>query len=113
IWLVKDADLYVGESAAVWFAPVLIALYGARKTGRLERRLEQVESSIAMIEMGVGEGSPNGRAVRRSRFSVARFAWIGFVALTVVMATIGYQSSGSQGDDDSEDDDTVTSGQRL
>jgi hypothetical protein len=113
IWLVKDADLYVGESAAVWFAPVVIALYGARKTGSIERRLAQVESSIAMVEASGDSATPGLRFGRRSRLSVARFAWIGFVALTVVMATIGYQSSGSPGDDDSEADDAVTSSQRL
>lgn len=140
IWLLKDADLYVGDASAVWFAPVAIALYGARKTGTLERRLVQAEATLeTMLQptllqtssaTAATQGSPAmaaqgslaaiesprqaERGLRRSRFPTARLAWIGFVALTVALATIGFQASGAGSDDgDSEEDGAVVSGQRL
>src|SRR5205823_3117389 len=96
IWIARDADLYSGSAALVWFLPVVVAFYGALKSQSVEARLERLGDAIDRLRQASGAAA-DGQATRphargaRARWLLTRAAWVAFVALTAGASTMGFE----------------------
>jgi hypothetical protein len=82
-WIAINAELLVGFAGLVWFAPVVLAIFGALKARAIRGR-------IAASAEALGEPRANGR-----RWAAA-LAWLLFVGLTFGACGLGFMQFRSE-----------------